>query len=721
MARPFDSTDARRIIERHRKLLAELMLAEESIDGLRTAVTKTSDALVAQEVLSVLKDIPVDELNRDKRGIRIKLLREHGYQSIADISGASVYSLASINGISDDAAYYIKHVADQIVATARQGVKIRLSEDNKSPAATQVVLAISKFRNSEQYIIEARKLNKVYSSEIEYAIEDLQAATGSLKWLFSSKQKKQKAVTAYDTLTDLLQGTYFSRARENLDALERINATTGSEAWSDFSENSIRFFNTLEDINPGILGTDDAIYGLPEELAREIQDQDFFPDGLLCELRRYQEWGVKYALHQERVLLGDEMGLGKTIQAIATMVSLRNTGATHFVVVCPASVLANWCREIRKMSRLTVTKVHGQDRSAALASWIKTGGVAVTTYETTGHFKMDKEFKYSLLVVDEAHYIKNPDAQRTINVKNISSHAERLLFMTGTALENKVDEMISLIKILQPTIASSVRGMEFLSSAPQFRNKVAPVYYRRKREDVLTELPDLIENREWCAMTRTEESVYEEAVLNKKYADARRVSWNVGNLRDSSKATRMMEIIAEAKEEGRKIIVFSFFLDTIKKITTMLGDQCYGPINGSVVPQKRQEIIDKFDKAPAGSVLAAQIQAGGTGLNIQSASVVILCEPQFKPSIENQAISRAYRMGQTRNVLVYRLLCENTVDEKIISLLESKQAIFDAFADKSVAASESMELDDKTFGNIIKEEIDRINAKRGNVTSEKAE
>lgn len=713
MARMFDSTDAKRIIERHRKLLAELILAEKSIDSLRAAVKKTSDALVAQEVLNVLKDIPVDELNRDKRGIRIKLLREHGYQSIADIAGASVYSLASINGISDDAAYSIKRIADQIVSTTRQGVKIKLSEDNKSSAATQVVLAISKFRNSEEYIIEAQKLNRAYSSEIEYAIEDLQAASGSLKWLFSSKQKKQKAITAYNTLTDLMQGTYFSQARKSLDALERINATTGFEAWSDFSENSIRFFNTLEDINPGILGTDDAIYGLPEELAREIQDQDFFPDGLLCELRRYQEWGVKYALHQERVLLGDEMGLGKTIQAIATMVSLRNTGATHFVVVCPASVLANWCREIRKMSRLTVTKVHGQDRLSELASWIKTGGVAVTTYETTGHFKMDKEFKYSLLVVDEAHYIKNPDAQRTINVKNISNHAERILFMTGTALENKVDEMISLIKMLQPTVASSVRGMEFLSSAPQFRNKVAPVYYRRKREDVLTELPDLIENREWCVMTRAEEEVYEEAVLNKKYADARRVSWNVGNLRDSSKATRMMEIIAEAKEDGRKIIVFSFFLDTIKKITTMLGDQCYGPINGSVTPQKRQEIIDKFDKAPAGSVLAAQIQAGGTGLNIQSASVVILCEPQFKPSIENQAISRAYRMGQTRNVLVYRLLCEDTVDEKIISMLESKQAIFDAFADKSVAASESMELDDKTFGNIIKEEIDRINAKRG--------
>ena len=185
-------------------------------------------------------------------------------------------------------------------------------------------------------------------------------------------------------------------------------------------------------------------------------------------------------------------------------------------------------------------------------------------------------------------------------------------------------------------------------------------------------------------------------------------------MQQSSKATRMMELIREAEEEGRKIIVFSFFLDTIQKVTALLGDRCYGPINGSVSPQRRQEIVDAFNEAPAGSVLAAQIQAGGTGPNIQSASVVIICEPQFKPSIENQAISRAYRMGQTRNVLVYRLLCDETVDEKITQRLESKQEIFDAFADESVAADESMELDEQGFGNIIQEEIDRINAKRGN-------
>ena len=712
MARSIETIDAKRIIAMHRELLAELSELEGYLDTLRSEIKKSSDALVAQEVLGILKGIPIEEINREKRGFRIKALHDHGYHTIADIATASVYTISSIHGISEDTAYSIKRVVDEIVSTTRRGAKIRLSEDNKTSFATQVVLSIAKLRKSEPHIIECRKLYRGNKTAIDYAIKDLQPATSSFKWFFTSGAKKKRAIEAYEALNNLLNASYKQDALMHLDELHSIRASSMDSAWQDFSANSIRFFNILEDINPGILGTDDAVYGLPEELAREIQDQDFFPDGLLCELRRYQEWGVKYALHQERVLLGDEMGLGKTIQAIATIVSLRNTGATHFVVVCPASVITNWCREIRKMSLLSVTKIHGTGRSAALRSWIKTGGVAVTTYETTGYFRLDVDFKFSLLVVDEAHYIKNPEAQRTINVKRISYHTERLLFMTGTALENKVDEMISLIRLLQPRIASAVHGMEYLSSAPQFREKVAPVYYRRKREDVLTELPELIESREWCTLSKAEEIVYEQAVLGKHYVEARRVSWNVENIHDSSKATRMMEIIDEAKDDGRKIIVFSFFLDTIRKVTGLLGSQCLGPINGSISPQRRQEIIDEFDKAPAGAVLAAQIQAGGTGLNIQSASVVIICEPQFKPSIENQAISRAYRMGQTRNVLVYRLLCEDTVDEKITAMLENKQAIFDAFADKSVAANESLEMDDKTFGNIIKEEIDRINAKR---------
>ena len=713
MARAFSSADAKELLTWHHQTIDKLNRAEASREEYKEKVKNASDALVAQAVLKVLQDIPIEEINRDKKGFRVKALREYGYETIADIAPISVYTIASVRGISEDAAYSIKKIVNDIVSKARQGIKIRLSTDNQSEEATELVLALLQYHCSLAVSDDCSKLLSSSLQQITCAEEDLKVGLNGIRWFFSSKAKKEKAIEAFNLLTSLKDNEYGRNVGTQLDVADKIERTQGSDAWQDFSNNSVRYFNDLEDINPGVLGNDDSVYGLPEDLAREIQEECFFPDGLLCELRRYQEWGVKYILHQERVLLGDEMGLGKTVQAIATMVSLRNTGGTHFIVVCPASVITNWCREIRKMSLLSVTKVHGAGRKAALESWIKTGGVAVTTYETVAYCKLPDDFKFKLLVVDEAHYIKNPGARRSINVKNLSVYAEHLLFMTGTALENKVDEMISLIRILQPEIASKVQGMVFMASAPQFREAVSPVYYRRKREDVLTELPELIESREWCTLTRNEETFYEQAVLSKNYAEARRVSWNVDDLKDSSKAARLLELIDEVKSDGRKVIVFSFFRDTLRKVSMLLGDLCMNPINGSVTPQRRQEIIDEFDKAPAGTVLVAQIQAGGTGLNIQSASVVILCEPQFKPSIENQAISRAYRMGQTRNVLVYRLLCENTVDEKIMSTLESKQAIFDAFADKSMAAMASCDLDERTLGNIIEEEIDRINAKNG--------
>lgn len=714
MARPFTTKDANRLIDEHRELKKKLENTESISEQYRSEIVSASNNLVVQEVLKILKDIPIEEINRDKRGFRTKALRDYGYNTIADIATASIYNIASVKGISEDTAYSIKRIVGNLVIQTQKGVKIRLSTDNKNPSATRLVSAVSKYRKCAANVETCRQLLFFNGKKIEYALDDLASTTSGLKWLFASGTKKQKAQEAYNLLDALLSDTYGREARNVIFALDSVPGMTDSDAWSDFSENSIQFFNILETVAPGILGMDDEVYGLPEDLAREIQDECFFPEGLLCELRRYQEWGVKYILHQERVLLGDEMGLGKTIQAIATMVSLKNIGATHFVVVCPASVITNWCREIRKHSLLRVIKIHGQGHKTALKEWVETGGVAVTTYEATGYFTLKNDFQFTLLVVDEAHYIKNPEARRTINVKKLSDHADRLLFMTGTALENKVDEMVSLIQILQPAIAFQIKKMISLASAPQFRTKVAPVYYRRKREDVLTELPELVETKEWCTMSYEEEQVYKQSLWEKNYAYIRRVSWNVEDLKNSSKAKRMLEIIEEAEEEGRKVLIFSFFLDTIRKITFFLGNRCLNPINGSVSPQRRQEIIDEFDRAPAGTVLAAQIQSGGTGLNIQSASVVILCEPQFKPSIENQAISRAYRMGQTRNVLVYRLLCEDTVDEKIITLLEQKQILFDEFADQSVAAKESLELDDKTFGNIIKEEIERINARNEN-------
>lgn len=680
-------------------------------------IKNAAEKMLANNALQILREVPIEEVNRDKAGFRVKTLRDAGFTTMADVYAASTYQLSALNGVSENAAYSLKRIAKQFLEDAREGVKIKLSADDRNKAATDLIKAIYVYRLKGESRAELDSLVRSQQFVLNDATDILKSLENTVQWLFYSEYQRSELRNAFDKVKTAVEGEYSQSVNRLTGILLTDNVIPApNDAWNDFQEHSIEYFSILEEIVPGALGNDDRLYGLPEDLAREIQEEVVFPDGLLCTLRRYQEWGVKYILHQKKVLLGDEMGLGKTVQAIATMVSLRNTGATHFIVVCPASVVTNWCREVVRHSKLRVTKIHGAGRSQALRSWVKTGGVAVTTYETTAHIRDENVEKIDLLIVDEAHYIKNPDARRSINVRRLCVKAERLLFMTGTALENKVEEMISLIDVLQPHIASSVQGMTFMPNAPQFRNRVAPVYYRRKREDVLTELPELIESKEWCEMKPGEKLIYEQNVLTKNFMAARRLSWDTDDLKQSCKAERLLEIVEQAKAEDRKVLVFSFFLDIIRNIGGLLGSRCYGPINGSVPPPRRQEIIDAFDKAPAGSVLLAQIQSGGTGLNIQSASVVVICEPQFKPSIENQAISRAYRMGQARNVLVYRLLCINTIDEKITELLEQKQNIFDAFADKSVAAEQNeprnVEVDDKKFGQLIEEEIKRINAEK---------
>lgn len=709
MARAFSSKDAKKLSDEHIKLKKSLLHGTELAETMRDNIRNSVDNAIDSAVLSLLESVPADEINRNKRGFRIKALINDGYETIADIVSASAYDLEMINGISADGAAAIKKAADEIAKQARTGTKIRISTDNKTPEATAVISALYKYIKCHTAAQTCLRLTALNESQIELALSDLSPATGSIKWFFSSSQIKSKAENAYRFLSDMFSGSYGNEARAAIYTIDSAEFSSSADAWKSFSDNPIVFFNILEDFCPGVLGTDDPVYGLPEELAKEVAEECLYPDGLRCTLRRYQEWGVRYVLHQEKVLLGDEMGLGKTVQAIASMVSLKNTGATHFIVVCPASVLTNWCREISKMSSLRVTEVHGSSKRGAIRSWKSKGGVAVTTYETTPYFEFEDNFAFDMLVVDEAHYIKNPEAQRTANVKKLCEKTARILFMTGTALENNVDEMLSLMSILQPDVAYAASRFASISNAPQFRNAVAPVYYRRRREDVLTELPELIESEEWCHLLPDEYKTYKHTLYSKNYAAVRRVSWNAEDISKCCKAIRLKEIVEDAAEDERKIIVFSFFLDTIQRVKELLGSSCVEPITGSIPPKRRQEIIDEFEKAPAGTVLPAQIQSGGTGLNIQSASVVIICEPQFKPSIENQAVSRAYRMGQTRNVLVYRLLCENTVDERLTEILKSKQAIFDAFADESTAAAESLEIDTKTFGNIIKDEIDRIN------------
>ena len=156
------------------------------------------------------------------------------------------------------------------------------------------------------------------------------------------------------------------------------------------------------------------------------------------------------------------------------------------------------------------------------------------------------------------------------------------------------------------------------------------------------------------------------------------------------------------------MLVFSFFRDTMAQVRRLLGDRCPSEIHGGVSPEERQRILDEFAHSPAGTALCCQVTAGGVGLNIQAASLVIFCEPQLKPSTETQAIPRAYRMGQTRTVLVHRLLTEDTVDEAITELLHQKQALFDEYADRSAAGDAQAHSDAAWIARTVAKEQARL-------------
>ena len=694
------------LIEQFDEALAEIASQPLKIQDAAAGAFKN---LAEAELSRVLRGMDVENINRDRLGIRVASLRSAGIENMEQLCALTLDQINAVKGIGDEAALLIYTLAGRIRQESAAGLKVRIGLDDRSEAASSLLLTARAAMQTAEASRDAQAIWDEFHDSVTAAYLDAKPAGSTFRWLLLPGEKKKRAVDAALYLYDLLSGSYGERVRTVLDAYDARELLDEDSVWEDFRKHSAAYYAEFDRLDR-MVGTlvDNSYSGLPEELVRQVEMQPIYTDGLHATLRSYQEFGTRYILRQGNVLLGDEMGLGKTVQAIAAMVSLRAMGGTHFLVVCPASVLVNWCREIKQFSELPVISIRGGDQGAA-RKWTEKGGVAVTTYESISRFALPESFRFAMLVADEAHYAKNPAARRTQALLLLRRKAERVLFMTGTPLENKVDEMCFLVSCLRNDIAGQIKEMKYISSAPQFREKLAPVYLRRTRDDVLSELPELIEKEEWCEMGLFEWKAYTLSVASENFMAMRQVSWDV-DLKHSSKAKRLLELCDEAGEDGRKIIVFTYFRETIRAVQKLLGTRALDPITGSVSPVRRQEIVDAFTQAEDGKVLICQVQAGGTGLNIQAASVIIFCEPQIKPSIENQAISRAYRMGQLRSVMVHRLLCDNTVDERILELLREKQDVFDSFAEESTVGSEYLRAEKSVTAAIIEMEKERLAA-----------
>lgn len=461
--------------------------------------------------------------------------------------------------------------------------------------------------------------------------------------------------------------------------------------------------------------TGNAYHGfVPERLARMVEEQLLNTSSLNVTLRGYQAFGARYALLQRRVLLGDEMGLGKTIVALAVMTHLaEEEDARHFLVVAPNSVLFNWRHEVELRTSMSAHVLHGTSVMRQSHDWRRSGGVAITTFGTLHKVGLP-DGQLPLLVIDEAHYVKNPKTKRSQNVVSIMPTVDRVMFMTGTPLENRLSEFHILASTLNPDALRRIPDLDGYPS-DQFRAAAAPVYLRRNQEDVLPELPETIEVDEWVKPTSDDEARFDAILASGgNFTHLRYCAFptRVGSEK-SAKLERLAELVADAMDDGLKVVVFAEYHATLNAVMNRLAVPTFGPIIGAVAGKRRFEIIREFTDHEGGAVLISQIQAGGIGLNIQAASVVILCEPALKPSTEEQAIARAARMGQTRHVRVHRLLSVDGIDRRIVDLLAKKRQIFDDYARHSALAEVSEAAMERELVSELRDYVAEESRRRG--------
>ena len=503
-----------------------------------------------------------------------------------------------------------------------------------------------------------------------------------LRRFFSSR--KDAARAALKRIDSLLKDDSTINLQEHLRATEeRLSDRTVRvfDVWADYTARSAHYNALLAEVG-GLDPDTEASQGLvPAEIIEKIKQFDLDIRLLNVTLRRYQAFGAKYAIVQKHTILGDEMGLGKTIEALAVLCHLKRQGRTHFLVVCPASVLVNWEHEIIRHSRLgRPLRLHGPERIQRLGVWKDQGGLAVTTFDTLRLLNLPNNLAIAAMVVDEAHFVKNPRAQRTIAVRQWLSRAGCSILMTGTPMENRVEEFQTLVDHVQPDTGLALGNENGFLGAEAFRRAVSTVYLRRNQSDVLQELPERIETDDWLTLEGAAADTYRRAVESGNFMAMRRAAFMTDDPSKSPKLTRLLEITSEAADRGLKTVVFSFFRDVIARVHEELVQRATEPITGNVPAGRRQQIVDQFTASASPSVLISQVEAGGVGLNLQTASVVILAEPQWKPSTEEQAIARCYRMGQVRRVEVHRLLTEDSVDERMVEILHGKSVLFNTYA-----------------------------------------
>jgi superfamily II DNA or RNA helicase len=685
---------ARRLLHRAQADATAAATVLRVADGRRHEARAAYEAAKAEAVRDELARLPVSRLRETtKDQLRLGPLEAVGFTTVASLVGERVGRLQVIDGVGPDTAAQVVGATWRLHRALERSVRVRFDVDARPDTQTRLLARLRAFEEAMQATDPVRDELADLAERVEPLVPAASLAGSRLRMLLAGRTRRRQARAALDELDGLVTASGIDRADPRWQRALDLqpdepdgpddDPEIDESIWDDYRQRAITYNGLLVTI--ARLGTDgdgepDAGHGhIPSEIAERIGTHELDTSLLDVSLRGYQAFGARFALAQGRAILGDEMGLGKTIEALAAIGHLHAGGATHSLVVCPASVLANWAHEVEQHSRLRAFRLHGADRGRHLRAWERHGGVGVVTYDSLKSLVVPDGLRVALLVADEAHYVKNPAAKRTQATLRHIRAVDRVLLLTGTPMENRLDEFRNLVAHVRPDLAERMEPGAGLVGTDAFRAAVADVYLRRNQSDVLEELPPRIDNEEWVEPTPADRRAYARAVASGNFMGMRRAAFEAATVGQSAKLQRLVEIVDEAAGNGWKTVVFSSFLDVLRAVDQALDGRSAGLLTGRLDPSSRQALVDEFSASPEPLVLVSQIQAGGVGLNIQAASVVVLTEPQWKPSIEDQAVARLHRLGQLRPVHVHRLLAEGGVDQRMREILTTKRRMFDEY------------------------------------------
>jgi superfamily II DNA or RNA helicase len=441
------------------------------------------------------------------------------------------------------------------------------------------------------------------------------------------------------------------------------------------------------------------------------------PAGLIGTLRPYQRDGLDFLAFVTGLGLGavlaDDMGLGKTIQALAWIEWLRERepDGGPVLVVCPASVVHNWQREAERFTpHLRVLALTSGEERLALRRTVPEHDIVITNYAL---LRRDLAYWRSVplraAILDEAQMIKNPGA--AVSRAVLELNARHRLALTGTPIENRALDLWSIMQFVNPGYlgrrSAFAARYDRRDGPPHMRRLLAarlrPVMVRRLKEDVAPDLPDRIEERRECELTPGQRKLYlaelvrGRATVQRLEASPEGVQRNkieilalLTRLRQvcchpalvggrerlgSGKFDALFELLEPLLAEGRKVLVFSQFVECLKLLAAEMRRRAIGHHLLTGATTRREAVVAAFENDPEPCVFLISLKAGGTGLNLTAASYVVLFDPWWNPAVEAQAIDRAHRIGQTRTVIAYRMLAAGTIEEKIWELQQRKAAL----------------------------------------------